>query len=1278
MSENTGHGGHMKRTTLFLALFVAFITAQMIYGAATPVVPIATDTRAGIVKGGGVGIEIESDGTINATGETTAGISPETFAAYTSFGGGRVTQAQLSSAVGPAGQAATIAVGTVTTGAAGSSATVVNAGTSSAAVFNFGIPRGATGATGATGPQGPTGATGPQGVAGGSMAWRGVWEELVEYYANDAVSYGTPASTYIAIGKSTGAAPDSSPTYWSLSAEHGDTGATGPQGPEGPQGPQGFQGYSGAQGPQGPQGETGAAGAQGPAGLDGGTLVFKGAWSAFVNYSTLDSVTYNGSSFAAKLPSLNLPPWIPPASPTTPQNDTWQMQAQRGSDGATGAQGPQGDTGPAGSTDHAALSNLDLEGSGHTGIVSTVSFTSYSTARAAQIAAVKATADSALQPGGDGSGLTGVQKVVSITDYGANGSGLIGTISSWTDNDTVVLASGHGARFSVGSTIVLAQSANMPSYTGRHQATVTAISTDTVDFSPAASAQTATDMYHDSEPALLLARTAAGEKGRIYSPKGTYYLGSYSAITYTTNTSMIGEDADSTLVYAMPKNYRAFRWYLAGQDVDGVEVSGLTIDGMHGPMVGAETDPYDTVALQFGSFQTEFAANYAKNSKVENCVIRNFPNVGVYAFHAKDFKVRGNLLTNLEGGTVLSFWDTGSKNTSIISDGIVIESNKFKTISHIASNLYGVHHNDADYTLSYQTGTFKDVKVVGNAYDDVYLVGHEFYGNTFGGVASNNSFKNCGYNSSFGNAGIHGGLSIKWSQDITGSGNVTEGCYYGIETISVTEDATKGLYPAKNIVLTGTVTKNSQGAGAAFQSGTKNLRYADFESHDGAAASVVVSSDTRISDDIYISDGTVDATGITVDSTGSTNIKVSRINYEGSASLSDVAGTVTSDNAAYDATAWDGVTDQPPSKDAVRDQIESIIAGSYTLPTASSTVLGGVKVGANLSIDGSGVLSATAAGVPYSGATGAIDLNGQNLTSVGLLGSGLHTVASADSGGKALILGRQAADTATTSVQLRKRGTTGDANAVLPSGSIFGSIQFAPYNGQGSNDGYFQGPYISAITREAQSTTAHGNGLLFAVTPNGTGTTNIPVIYANSNGAVGVGNNPSASAPSATIHVFDRTATTGATQALIQGGAAAADATTNVLLRVNQGGGTTQVFGVTGAGNVTIAGTLNGATLPTSGTLATIAQALPQTTSATFDTAANAGASVASNSITITNVVAGRYFDFKLTGTGTVTVSTLTPTWVTGTPATLTTKSWFACKGTGTNTADCAAIRENY
>jgi hypothetical protein len=49
---------------------------------------------------------------------------------------------------GARGAAATVSVGTTTTGSAGTNASVTNSGTSSAAVFNFTIPRGATGAAG--------------------------------------------------------------------------------------------------------------------------------------------------------------------------------------------------------------------------------------------------------------------------------------------------------------------------------------------------------------------------------------------------------------------------------------------------------------------------------------------------------------------------------------------------------------------------------------------------------------------------------------------------------------------------------------------------------------------------------------------------------------------------------------------------------------------------------------------------------------------------------------------------------------------------------------------------------------------------------------------------------------------------------------------------------------------------------------------------------------------------------------------------------------------------
>lgn len=69
---------------------------------------------------------------------------------------------------GADGAAATIAVGTVTTGAVGSDATVTNSGTSAAAVFDFSIPQGAKGDTGSAGTNGTNGTDGEGVPTGGT------------------------------------------------------------------------------------------------------------------------------------------------------------------------------------------------------------------------------------------------------------------------------------------------------------------------------------------------------------------------------------------------------------------------------------------------------------------------------------------------------------------------------------------------------------------------------------------------------------------------------------------------------------------------------------------------------------------------------------------------------------------------------------------------------------------------------------------------------------------------------------------------------------------------------------------------------------------------------------------------------------------------------------------------------------------------------------------------------------------------------------------------------
>ena len=103
-------------------------------------------------------------------GTTTTG-APGTNASVTNTGTESnavlnfVIPAGATGAAGVAGTAATVQVGTTTTGTPGTNASVTNTGTESNAVLNFVIPAGATGATGATAANGADGATGADGTA---------------------------------------------------------------------------------------------------------------------------------------------------------------------------------------------------------------------------------------------------------------------------------------------------------------------------------------------------------------------------------------------------------------------------------------------------------------------------------------------------------------------------------------------------------------------------------------------------------------------------------------------------------------------------------------------------------------------------------------------------------------------------------------------------------------------------------------------------------------------------------------------------------------------------------------------------------------------------------------------------------------------------------------------------------------------------------------------------------------------------------------------------------
>ena len=240
---------------------------------------------------------------------------------------------------GPAGAAATVTLGTTTTGAAGTSASVTNSGSSSAAVFNFTIPRGATGA------QGPP------------VTFLNAYNPATSYIVGNAVS--EAGSSYIAVNPSSGEDPATDVAgagqYWALLAAKGGIGNTGntgaaatisigsvSTGTPGSNAQVTNAGTSGAaifnftipQGATGAKGDTGNTGNTGP---QGPPVNFLGAYNALTPYVSGDAVAESGSSYIAILASTGHDPVTDVGAGTT--GTYWSLLAAHGTAGSPGATG---------------------------------------------------------------------------------------------------------------------------------------------------------------------------------------------------------------------------------------------------------------------------------------------------------------------------------------------------------------------------------------------------------------------------------------------------------------------------------------------------------------------------------------------------------------------------------------------------------------------------------------------------------------------------------------------------------------------------------------------------------------------------------------------------------------------------------------------------------------------------------------------------------------------------------------------------------------------------
>ena len=198
-------------------------------------------------------------------------------------------------ATGATGRTATITIGNVSTGAAGSLVTLENVGTIQDAIWNISIPKGDKGA-----------------------AW---------YPALDG------------LGNLTFTLSDSAtpPPSYNI------------RGPQGPQGVQGAQGATGAQGIQGIQGVQGIQGQKGDKGADGSSFTVKGLYATLAALKAAHPTGADGDAYAVGDENSNVVYiWDVDAVGWSDVGSIQGPQGVQGPQGATGPQGPQGVQGVAG------------------------------------------------------------------------------------------------------------------------------------------------------------------------------------------------------------------------------------------------------------------------------------------------------------------------------------------------------------------------------------------------------------------------------------------------------------------------------------------------------------------------------------------------------------------------------------------------------------------------------------------------------------------------------------------------------------------------------------------------------------------------------------------------------------------------------------------------------------------------------------------------------------------------------------------------------------------
>ena len=185
----------------------------------------------------------------------------------------------------------------------------------------------------------------------------------------------------------------------------------------------------------------------------------------------------------------------------------------------------------------------------------------------------------------------------------------------------------------------------------------------------------------------------------------------------------------------------------------------------------------------------------------------------------------------------------------------------------------------------------------------------------------------------------------------------------GLGNVNNTSDANKPISTATQTALD--LKENSSNKSATITLGTSNVLFP-----------------TQNAVKTYVDSQISSATIVDADATTKGKIKLAG-DLAGTADLPTVPGlALKADSSSLSTVATSGNYNDLTNKPS--------IPSAYALPTASASELGGVKVGSGLTIT-NGILSASGSGVPYTGASQAVDLGAFDLKVNGMtVGRGLN------------------------------------------------------------------------------------------------------------------------------------------------------------------------------------------------------------------------------------------------------------------------------------------------